>query len=64
MKTAYWLAPAPEPPPRPSCTVIVWTRDPDGHTATWCLQSPRNGLDGESSGPLVAWERAYQHSGL
>ena len=52
MKTTYWLAPAPEPPPRPSCTALIWTGDPDGHTATWGPQGPRNGLHGESSGGL------------
>ena len=54
----HWLMPAPEPPPSSSCTAVIWTGDPDGHTATWGPQAPRNGLDGESSGPLAAWERA------
>ena len=60
----HWLMPAPEPPPSSSCTAVIWTGDPDGHTATWGPQAPQNGLDGESSGPLAAWERAYEHSGL
>lgn len=55
------LAPAPEPPPRPSCTALIWTGDSMGTQLPGAPRAP--GMVCMVS-PVAAWERAYQHSGL